>query len=233
MKQSLLKIQLPPGAPPLRSGQFRELLAKGGDGSRLLPPEFFHYGPDGRPLSSGEPEIRVVGAATWVGLLGMKENSEMFDAAVGIAARIAGKHYGRALPINVEIIEFGLSATEYPVTYYLRDMAIKRRGQAARTQPIEKLTRDRLEQGLARSARRCGFDLPTSERLGITFHSLREIGMQLWTKDGPTKEFVGLVSAEFSMHLALDGMWQVGNLQARGHGRIIRKGSWNGAGATE
>jgi len=38
------------------------------------------------------------------------------------------------------------------------------------------------------------------------------------------------VNAEVSMHLNLKGMWQVGNLPSRGHGRLIKQGEWNGGG---
>lgn len=228
MRQSILKIQFPEGAAPLRPGDFREMLAKGGDGSPLLPAAFFHYDEAGRPLSAGAPAIRIVGGRTWVGVLSMAEESPLFDQAVGIASRIASKHYGRPLPIRVETPEFGITATEYPVTYFLRDMAIKRRRARARAQSIDDIVRERISDGLARYAAAYGLDVPKTERLGIIFHDLRNIGMQLRVREGSTNEFVTLVNGEFSMHADLAGIWQVGNLQSRGYGRIIRKGAWTG-----
>lgn len=230
MKQQLLRIALPEGKPPLRATALRELLARKGDGSPLLPPQFFHYGDDGRPLSAGVPEIRTVGGRAWVGLLGISEDTPYFDSAVGIAIRVVSDHYGLPLPISVERPEVGLQSTEdliggqtRPITYYLRDMAIKRRTPSARNQPIEDLVRQRMLRGLVEMAARHNLDLPADGKLGLVFHELREVGLRLSTTTGPTNEYVGLVNGEFSMNVALTGIWQVGNLQARGYGRIVRK----------
>ena len=36
-----------------------------------------------------------------------------------------------------------------------------------------------------------------------------------------TNQYVELASGTFTMHCQLSGLWQMGNLQARGYGRII------------
>lgn len=228
MKQSLLKIQLPAGATQLHASAFREMLAKGGDGSPLLPAEFFNYTEAGRPKSDVAPEIRVIGGRGWVGILSTRENSDLFDRAVGLATRIAFKHFNQPLPIRIDHPEFSFAESETPVTYYLRDMAMKRRSPKSRDLSPEAVAKERILGWMDTYGKQHGFDVPTDARLGIVFHEFRAIGMRLRTKTGNTNEFVTLVNAELSMNARLDGIWQVGNLQSRGYGRLIRKGDWNG-----
>jgi len=229
-KQTLLKIGLPDGKPILHASDFREMMAKAGDGSALLPSSFFNYGEDGRPLSSTDPDIRFVGGKSWVGILSMTADSPLIDQAAGIAVRVASGHFKRPLPMTIESKAFSLEEVQYPVMYYLRDMAIKRRTEELRNEPTEQLARRRIESSLARIAGTHGFDLPVASRLNIVFHNIRELGMHLRTSNGKSNEYVTLVNAEVSMHLNLKGMWQVCNLPSRGHGRLIKQGEWNGGG---
>ncbi len=220
----LLRIATPSGKKPLYASQFRELLAKGGDGSALLPPRFFHYAEDGRTLS-GKPDIRVVGGSRWVGVLSQSGDSSLIDAATGTAARLVSEHFDTPVPIQIERPEFGVrqgsDASGGICHYFLRDMAIKRRTNARRTKDDASLVKDLLLAGLAEIAETYGFDLPPDRALGFDLHELRCIGMQLGTTKGETREAVTLANASFSLRADLAGIWQVGHLQSRGYGRIV------------
>ena len=233
MKQSLLKIHLPKNSKQLFAADFREMLAKAGDGSPLLPPAFFNYGEDGKPLSSVTPEIRIVGGKSWVGVLSMNHESQLFDASVGIASRVASNYYDMPLAINVESKEFSVTRSDFPVVYYLRDMAIKRRTQKAQEKEIEELAKKRIENSLAQIAERYGFNMPKPEQMQIVFHKSKNIGLHLKTRDSKSNEYVSLLNAEISMYLDLRGIWQVGNLPSRGYGRLIKQGGWNSGGGEE
>lgn len=228
--QTLLKIELPYGKPTLHASYFREMVAKAGNGSTLLPPSFFNYGEDGTPLSATAPDIRFIGGRSWVGILSMTENSPLIDQVAGIAVRVASNYFEQPLPMSIESKTFSLESTQYPVVYYLRDMAIKRRSKELRETPTEELARRRIEKSLASTAALHGFDLPVAPRLNIVFHNIRELGMHLRDSKEKSNEYVTLVNAEISMYLNLKGIWQVGNLPSRGHGRLIKQGGRNGGG---
>lgn len=222
MKQLLLRISLPEGRSALRAATFRELLAKEGNGSPLLPPAFFHYGENGRPLSAGEPDIRIVGGQKWVGILSRSGDNPLFDMAVGLASRVVSNYCAAPVRINIEQPEYGFATTDRLFRYFLRDVAIKRRSVRRRKLTDQELIKECLITGLKKEATRMGLDLPGDGALGLLIHDLRVIGMRLGTTKGETKEFVTLANASISLGLNLSGVWQIGNLQARGYGRIVR-----------
>ena len=229
-QQSLLKIRLPAGRPPLHANQFRELLAKRGD--NILPAAFFHYGEDGRTLQ-GKPDIRVVGGAGWVGILSQSGANPVFDGAVGLASRLVAEHCGVPVPIQVEVPDFGVAVDlntgkSSMRTYYVRDLAIKRRRVGRREMSDQDLVKKVILDGVAEIAGRFGFDVPPEAALKLRIHDLRCIGLRLGTTTGATNEFVTLANAEFSMNCDLRGIWQVGSLQSRGYGRIVPKGPGTG-----
>lgn len=223
--QQLLRIETPRDRKPLWASAFRELLAKGGDGSALLPPKFFHYDESGRTLP-GKPDIRIVGGAHWVGILSQSGDTALMDAATGTAARLVGEHYDMPVAIRVERPQFGVQPPENGDSsilyhYYLRDMVIKRRSIKRRKKDDAELVQETVLKGLGEIADTYGFDLPPERALGFCLHDLRCIGMKLRTVHGETNEAVTLASAAFSMRANLAGMWQVGQLQSRGYGRIV------------
>ncbi|HDR9131990.1 TPA: hypothetical protein QDA91_003115 [Burkholderia vietnamiensis] len=217
-KQKLLRLSLPRGTEPIRASRFREAMAKAGDG--LLPPAFFHYTEAGMPCSTGSPCIRFVGGRSWIGILTNSSRDPVFDAAVGLAIQTATTIVGQPLAVTVENIEFDLQPSLYPRQYFLRDMALKRRGPEPRGKPVQQLAAQRIAAHIALTGSELGIDIPTDEQLGIVFHETRQVGMPIGGKNQST-ECVTLVSGLFSMNVDLAGMWQVGNLQSRGYGRII------------
>lgn len=226
-RQALLKIYLPDGQPPLYASRFRELLAKGGDGHPLLPPAFFHYDEHGKTLQ-GKSDIRVIGGQHWVGILSQSGVSPVFDGAVGVASRLIAQHYGQPVPIQVEAPEFGVAVDHTTGrsgmrSYYVRDLAIKRRHKVRREMADVDLIRKVLMDGIMEIADRYGFDVPPEQALNLRIHDLRCIGLRLGTTQGSTNEFVTLANAEFSMNCDLRGIWQAGSLQSRGYGRIVSK----------
>lgn len=222
MNQLLLRINTPPGQPQIFRDQFREMLAKAADGKSILPPAFFHYGEDGKPLSKGEPEIRTMGARGWVGILAKTGNADLFDPAVGIATRVVANHYGTPARMEVMELEYGMEVSPHPVRYTLSRAAFKRRSAKRRALSTEAIVTEYLLTQLASESEKFGFDLPTDSALEIKIHNAHEMGMRLNLNTGLSNEYVSLVDASFSMYLKLNGMWQIGNLQARGHGLIFR-----------
>lgn len=222
MTQLLLRINTPPGCQTIYRDKFREMLAKAADGRAILPPQFFHYGEDGKPLSTGEAEIRTIGSKNWVGVLSKTGNAELFDPCVGIATRVAANHYGSPAKMEVMELEYGLEAAAMPVFYNLSRAAFKRRSAKRRALSTEEIIKEYLLRQLNDEAERFGFDLPPDSALKIQVHHTKEMGMRLNLNTGLSNEYVSLVDANFSMYLELSGMWQIGNLQARGHGLIYR-----------
>lgn len=223
--QRLLKIETPREREPLWAGEFREMLAKGGDGSSLLPPKFFNYNENGKTLP-GKPDIRIIGGLRWVGILSQSGDSALMDSVMGTAVRLVGEHYETPVAIRVESPKFGVvtpvngNSSEI-FNYRLRDMVIKRRTPKRREQDDRTLVVEKLVADLAEIADTYGFDLPPERALGLRIHELRCIGMRLRTTHGETQESVCLANATFSMRANLAGLWQVGQLQARGYGRIF------------
>lgn len=222
MNQLLLRINTPPGSQTIYRDKFREMLAKAANGKAILPPLFFHYGEDGKPLPTGEAEIRTIGAKNWVGVLAKTGNADLFDPCVGIATRVAANHYGSPAKMEVMELEYGLEASQMPIIYNLSRAAFKRRSPKRRALSTEDIIKDYLLRQLADEAERFGFDLPQDSALRIQVHHAKEMGMRLNLNTGLSNEYVSLVDACFSMYLDLKGMWQIGNLQARGHGLIYR-----------
>lgn len=215
-KQTILKIRLPEGAR-IYPSRFRELLAKQND----LPEGFFHY-ENGRPRN-GLPETQVVGGKGWVGVLASGDAQRAIVAqATGTAIRAASAELGgRPVQVAIEDIEFAVRDGHMPITYFIREMAIKRRHPGARTADVRDLIERRLRQALARQAESAGLDMPVDYPLQIA-EVTRERGLRLETASGMTNEYVHLVDASFSTTLVLSGIWMCGNLTARGYGRIIR-----------
>ncbi len=222
MNQLLLRINTPPGCQTIYRDKFREMLAKAADGKSILPPLFFHYGEDGKPLPTGEAEIRTIGTKNWVGVLAKTGNADLFDPCVGIATRVAANHYGSPAKMEVMELDYGLEASQMPIIYNLSRAAFKRRSPKRRALSTEEIIKDYLLRQLADEAERFGFDLPKDSALRIQVHHAKEMGMRLNLNTGLSNEYVSLVDASFSMYLELKGMWQIGNLQARGHGLIYR-----------
>lgn len=60
------------------------------------------------------------------------------------------------------------------------------------------------------------------ERLSFAVHEARSMGLRFRASTGLTNASFGLLNGTFSMCAKLGGYWQAGNLQSRGHGRLIR-----------
>ena len=215
-QQSLLRIHLPPGHRVYPS-TFREMLAKVPD----LPNSLFHRDDNNETLNS-RPGVRVVGARTWVGLLANPGYDRVVRDAVGPAIIAVSNHTGIACKVEMEQLEFGLVARDEPTVYWIREMAIKRRGPRALNMDLESLIAERVLTSIEAACSSADFECPTKEQLDIrTVEVVRSRGMQLQTTSGVTKEFVQLVDARVMIHAKLNGMWFAGNLTSRGYGRII------------
>ncbi len=253
MNQTLIRINWPRGfkCPP---AVFREKLAK----SELFPSEFFHYGTemevwdkqtaevDGKiriiskekiiktfdkptPLSGRAP-VRVIGAQTWVGVIADPEMEGILIPHISSILKVASKVAGCAVKIELEQCQFGISYTEYPVKYNLRELVLKRRCEDARNAKLETLIADRIWGGVSGDSyfgidgtcARFGFEPPSLEQLELRIFPLRNIGLHMKSSDGLSKEYVSLIDAEIWMNAKLEGVWQVGNLISRGYGRFIK-----------
>jgi hypothetical protein len=215
--QTLLKIGLPEGVL-IYPAQFREWLAQ----EPNMPPVLFHRNPETNNPSNGLPGLLTVGGKQWLGILAQPGHEDVLYSVMGAAVKRATTGAGKSVKVEVQQIEMGVSQTQYPVKYWVREMAIKRRGPKSREMDINELVKERLFESMQRYADRYGLDLPTAEQLEIDVDVLKSIGLQLRTTKGITNEFVTLVDAELSIFADLQGHWMVGNLTARGYGRVGR-----------
>jgi hypothetical protein len=229
VKQVLLRFSLPSGRT-FHTQDFKEAVARTCNRSTVVPPKFFHY-QNGQPIPDQEPDIRFVGGSRWVGILSRSGDANAVLPVAGLAAQLVSQRMGCPVPMQIEEPEYGIEITDYPVTYYFRDVASKRANR--RRGSSEDLLIRLLCDCLRRERDRVGFDLPKKnasedadreavrERLGIVVHDMRELGMRLTTASGATKQFVHLMSGSLSMCAKTTGIWQFGSLQSRGHGRLI------------
>lgn len=186
------------------------------------------------PLN-GRPPVRVIGGKSWVGVVADPGASDLLLPHVGCILDTASTLAKRAVKVELDERKFGIRYTEHPVKYMLREMAIKRRGDRAWNAEIEPLVTERVfgsasagsSHGIDGICAHFGFEPPVRELLDLKVFALRCIGMHNKTSDGKSNEYVSLVDAEVWMNADLDGIWQVGNLTARGYGRLIaRSGGW-------
>ncbi len=215
--QTLLRISFPEGVT-LYASHFREMLAKLPE----VPAALFHRDVEGKTLNE-RPGIRVVGGTGWVGLLADSEREPLVTAVAGAAILAVSAYAKRPCKVQMESLQFGVKLSHAPQAYWVREMAIKRKSPKARAQEVGALIAERVLTSIEATCEKYGFDCPTADQLEIsTAEIIRERGMNLETSTGLTGMFVHLVDALVIVHADLDGMWFVGNLTARGYGRLIR-----------
>lgn len=218
MQQTLLRIGLPDKAQVWPS-DFRTLVAAldGHD------PSF--YARDDQGATVRYPGIKFCGGPRWCGVLADAAHEPVLMRQAGMAIKALATKLGQPLPANFETHEFGLARTQYPIAYRATNMVLKRRGPAARDCSLEELAAARIQSSLRRTADHYGIDCPTDsemELMGLTVE--HNAGIRI--KDDAA-EFGTVASVSFSMFVELKGYWFVGNLTARGHGRVIRQMSHN------
>lgn len=215
--QTLLRISLPEGVT-LYASHFREMLAK----LPGVPAALFHRDGEGKTINE-RPGIRVVGAAGWVGLLADSEHAPLVTDVAGAAILAVSAFANQPCRVQIEHLNAGIKLSHAPQMYWVREMAIKRKSAKARNQEVGALIAERALTSIEATCEKYGFDCPTAVQLEInTIEIVRERGMNLETSTGLTGMFVHLVDAVITVHADLDGMWFVGNLTARGYGRLIR-----------
>lgn len=181
------------------------------------------------PLN-GRPPVRIVGGKTWVGVIADPGREDMVLPHIAAILAVATKIANSPVKIQVEQHEFNINYTEHPVKYMLREMVIARRNEKARSEDLSKLVTERIwggasggnHYGIDGTCAAFGFEPPSKEMLDIKVFPLKNIGMALRPADGKSNEYMSLVDAEIWMNANLAGIWQVGNLTARGYGRIIK-----------
>lgn len=180
------------------------------------------------PLN-GRPPIRVIGGRRWLGVVADPNAEDLLMSHVGTIIQTAAGVAGKPCKVEIEQRQFGIRYTETPMRYMLREMAVKRRGAQAREKDIGQLVAERIFgganggfHGIDGTCAEFGFEPPVKELLEIKVFPTRAIGLHNRTSNGQSKEYVSLVDAEVWMNAHLAGIWQVGNLTARGYGRLIR-----------
>lgn len=230
-KQTLLRINIPRTSNPLRAADFRELLARETD----LPEAFFHY-ENGKPKSGKSlenggtksniealPAVCILSGRSWVGILAQPGQEDLMDLAMGKAIRLVNNHAGTICKVELENPTFGCINQVMPATYWIREMVIKRRHKASREASIETIVEQRVKAGLERYAEAYGFDLPTWEDMDLRIVQCeRPRGLAIRTTTGTTNEYATLVDVQFKAFVDLQGIWMLGNLTARGYGRVSR-----------
>lgn len=242
MKQALLRIHLPKGQT-LFSTQFKELLAKECAGSGVVSDEFFHYRA-GAPIPDAMPDITFVGGGSWVGILSRMGNMKSLMAIAGYASKAVSQFAGQPVAMEIEEPEYSIELTDYPVQYFFRDVCSKHanRWKSSKDDLVSHLLLNRLRD--ERDA--LNFDLPAAdpapfrhgdvfyrndyaqvdrarlqERLCIEVHEVESLGLHLKVASGLTNQHVQLMRGTLSMYAKINGIWQFGNLQSRGYGRLI------------
>lgn len=236
MKQAHLRFTLPQDQR-LGSGQFKDLVTKACSGLNIVPESFFHY-QNGRPIPNAMPDIRFIGGRQWVGILSASGDTNALLAVSGVASMALFKEFG--VPVPMELLEstWGMEETPYAQRYFFRDV-VHRKGhtwtgtneELITRLVINVLQRERDEKGLDFPGLEVGAVEPEQyasadeqflkERLAITVHECDEMGLRLTFADGQTNRYARMLRGSFSMNAKLSGIWQAGNLQSRGHGRLI------------
>lgn len=230
-QQNLLRFKLGHQAQPLYAQGFKDLTARYFQGNLTTGETLFHFR-DGKPINT-KPDIRFVGGKTWVGVLSDKGNTELLVNHVADFSRILSKHSGRPVPMTLEELDFDAQLATVPSIYYFRDVAVRRSKGWKGT--LEDLFINRLTRALRSYRDTRNLDLPGShesakadaqaivDRLQIQVHEIASVGMRLTVAAGDTYEYMHLLNGKFSMYCDLSGIWQIGNLQSRGHGRIVKQ----------
>lgn len=243
MKQVLLRFRIPEGVT-LRATKFKDLVARACDGQKAVNASFFHYTENGQAIPNSEPDIRFVGGKSWVGILSRDGHMDSLLPVAGIASVALGREFGQPVPMEIHEPEYGIEATQYPVRYFFRDVVFKHANRWKGTD--QDLVVRALTERLRLERDRLMLDLPgvdlrefsdsvlvrrrehaEAERqllagqLQIVVHDLRRLGMRLETAQGPTNQFVTLMSGSLSMCAKTAGYWQFGGLQSRGYGRLV------------
>lgn len=218
MKQMLLKIGLPVGVL-LYPSKFRELLAK----DSTVPRALFHRTTNGK-TGEGLPAVRIIGGRGWVGILCDESTGSLVMDVMGIAVKAVSAFVGAPVRVSLEEHEAAVSPVQSPMTYWVREMAIKTRSVKRKsflTGDAAPMIEDVLQQSLGRFADYAGLDLPSASQLDLRVHEITQNQpLRLITTSGPTQEFVRMVSASFTVFANLKGFWSAGNLTSRGYGRI-------------
>lgn len=223
MKQTLLKIMLPHGCN-LYPGRLRTLTAA------LDKPSASLFARDEAGQTVKYPGVRFVGGQRWVGVLADQEHEDVLLAHTGQILMAVSKDVGAPCPVEVETHDCSLTPTHHPIAYRANRIAIKKRHPGARSAEITQLLASRIYSSIDRTCAKFGIYCPDVEDLGVMGVRVeREIGMRLETDKGQSNEFVSLIDASFFLHAELRGYWFVGNLTARGHGRVSRDLSLLGA----
>lgn len=217
MKQTLLKIRVPDGHT-LYPRQLRGLVAK------LDKPSPALFARDEFGTSVKYPGVRFVGGRNWVGVLADEAHEEVLSRSIGDVLLQVSRHVGQPCPVEVEQHDLSLNASDRPYNYRASRIALKLRTHKGRNEPTSVVLADRIYGSIDRTCAQFGLDCPDQESMGIMNVVIeRDIGMRLDTAEGETGEFVSLIEATFTLHADLRGMWFVGNLTARGHGRVFKQ----------
>lgn len=216
MEQTLLRISTSSQAR-LYPAELRQMVAA----LDMKSPALFARGPDG--ITQNYPGVCFVGGPTWVGATADPEHKDVLMANLGYILLEVNKYMGQPCPFNVESRVFDIERTQYPLNYRVFNMAIKSRSQTRRTkEPIELVT-EAIYKSIEQTCIHYGLDCPEQDELGLMNVVIdRHHGMLLKTSYTDKGEYVGRFNASFSLHADLKGVWQLGNIKARGHGMVQR-----------
>lgn len=237
MKQTLLRFSLPTGVR-MYPNDLREALAR----TNRLPASFFGYDLEtGFPIRQPSrkegvaptaaqksnrmaiPGIRVVGGASWVGILATgAESQDLLNAAIAPAIEAVNGHCKAAVPVRIENPIFYIESQEFPSAYWVREMVIKK-GAGREVSDDERMAvvKRRIETSIAAQAEAHGLDCPPEPLLDVRVAELiRPRGLRIVTTSGPTDQYACLLDVRFYASAKLCGFWFAGNLTARGYGRI-------------
>jgi hypothetical protein len=219
MNQTMLRIRWPQNSQrSLWASDFRERVAALDEKC----PAFFNRDESGQTIND-LPGVRFCGARGWVGVVADEASKSLLMAQTGNVIAAASQYFEQPCPVAIEAYEFGIAATQHPINYVIREMALRLKTPKARQRPVVELVRERLVATLEREALKYGLDCPSEDQLEIFGIEIeRELAMKVSFTEAVDVHSVKLVNVRFQMHAELKGHWFTGYLTSRGYGRIIR-----------
>lgn len=194
--------------------------------SGRLPPAFFCYDEQGKPLQTAMPYVRFgfgkrVLRITGIGEVGVALVEENAISVLDLVSR----HFQRPLPVRLEYTRVGLRTGEKMFSYAVHGMAVTldakryKRFMALDEDGKRRFLTEKILSGLQRQCKHLDIDWSS-----IDF-SLGDLTKPLPVriKKESTKSFA-LVYPRilFYSNAQFDGSWSVGHLTSRGHGVIRR-----------
>lgn len=227
--QTVIRLGLPKDMH-LHPGQLRDCLARDKPG-KTVDDIFFHRNSDRGTPKQGRPPIRIIGGGTWVGVMAEPGYGSELLKHLPYLLQTARAEVGM-LTVQIEETEVAcIQLQEDYLIYYLKNMAIRRRGTPRVTNTPE-FKEHRIRECLLGEMAPffLAKNLDVEDEVDLKVELVKERSMTSLfsgetdpnTQEGRRRETMDLVDARICMNVKLNGIWQLGSLRSRGYGRLFR-----------